>query len=286
MGKAYFESVYEALWSSSADAVILLDLTGCILSANPSALRLLGYEEDDLVGQPVEVLVPEDRRARHLEHRHGFGLNSQSRLMRGATELVTLRRDGTQVPVEISLTPVEGLGVLAIMRDMTPWRELEAQLRELSFRDGLTGLYNRLYLQEEMDRLERGRYRPIGVLVADVDGLKEVNDSQGHAEGDALIVRVGELLARVLRVEDIVARVGGDEFVALVPGADEAAMEMILERIRRERAACWAAGERVSVSVGGASASAGDLLSDTMREADARMYAEKRQRKACADPDH
>jgi diguanylate cyclase (GGDEF)-like protein len=111
-------------------------------------------------------------------------------------------------------------------------RETEERLRFLTVHDSLTGLYNRAYFTEEMARLERGRHYPVSILVADLDGLKEINDSMGHQAGDQLLVQAAEALVKGVRSDDMVARIGGDEFAVLLLGADESIAANILDRIR------------------------------------------------------
>lgn len=109
----------------------------------------------------------------------------------------------------------------------------EEKLRYLSFHDSLTGLYNRLAFDYEMERLQKGRYNSVGILVCDVDGLKWVNDELGHEQGDKLIQTVSIHIAASLRQGDMVARVGGDEFAVLLPDITEDECHSLQDRIRQ-----------------------------------------------------
>jgi diguanylate cyclase (GGDEF)-like protein len=120
---------------------------------------------------------------------------------------------------------------LIILENLSDHKEIEAQLRYISFHDPLTKLFNRAYFEEEMKRLESGRYDPVGVISCDVDGLKVVNDILGHSAGDTLLIAVGSIIRRCFRDSDVVARIGGDEFVVLLPVSNEEIVKCAIERL-------------------------------------------------------
>jgi diguanylate cyclase (GGDEF)-like protein/PAS domain S-box-containing protein len=166
-------------------------------------------------------------------------------------------------------------------------RKSETRLRYLSTHDSLTELYNRSYFEAEFERAVRGRNYPISIIIADVDDLKRVNDTRGHAEGDRLIAAAAALLRETFRVEDMVARIGGDEFAVLLPGVDEEAMRAKIEAVcsARERYNGGFAGREVKISIGGATARTPDEIDLLFHRADAGMYREKASRKGTG-PDH
>ncbi|NTU71429.1 MAG: GGDEF domain-containing protein [Coriobacteriia bacterium] len=157
---------------------------------------------------------------------------------------------------------------------------IEQELRELTIRDELTGLFNRRFFDAELARLEATRAVPVSIIVCDIDGLKTVNDEQGHAAGDQLLIEAATALSTVVRNEDVLARVGGDEFSILLPETDSHDADQAMARIRdhlSERADGGAPA--VSLSMGAATSADGELWKVRLA-ADSRMYAAKAQAKA------
>ncbi|HMN01156.1 MAG TPA: GGDEF domain-containing protein [Geobacter anodireducens] len=160
--------------------------------------------------------------------------------------------------------------------------EKEDRLVHLSNHDSLTGLYNRLFFEAEMQRIDRGRHFPVSMVMVDVDNLKAANDTFGHTAGDTLIVKAAQALRAAFRSEDVVARVGGDEFAVIMEGSDHETALEALERVRETVALLNSDGDspELSLSLGTATATAPLTLDQTWRLADQRMYADKARRKA------
>ncbi|MCL4561050.1 MAG: diguanylate cyclase [Chloroflexi bacterium] len=165
--------------------------------------------------------------------------------------------------------------------DITEQRKAEEKLRFLSTHDILTGLYNRVYFEEEINRLEGSRQYPISLIMADMDWLKETNDLYGHQAGDALLRRAAEILRQACRTEDMVARLGGDEFGIILPQSDHTVAEKAIGRIQKQLIPVQV-GEielPLSLSMGAATAQMGDSLRKVLRQADIAMYRKKRSRR-------
>ena len=160
-------------------------------------------------------------------------------------------------------------------------RNLEALLYA-SFHDQLTGLYNRHYFVNEIKRLEHSREYPIAIISADLDGLKEINDTRGHAEGDKYLNSCAAIFKNTLRGYDLLARVGGDEFALVLNRTDRATGESIMDRIisNVEKHNRTHTALPLSVSMGLAVSENSDQpLEETFKEADRLMYQEKQQRR-------
>ena len=208
--------------------------------------------------------------------------------LRYEREGINYALDGEPLNIQLNWAVLPGAEatferVLVTIQDITARKKAEDYLKYLGTHDVLTGLYNRAYFEEELARLERSRQYPVTVVVLDLNGLKVTNDTRGHAEGDKLIRRAGEVLQASVRAEDVVARIGGDEFAALLPATDLAAGRQAAERIRslielnnkyyRAPVLSMAIGVAVATEVGG-------RLTEALRAADDLMYVEKRRHHA------
>ena len=146
-----------------------------------------------------------------------------------------------------------------------------------SIHDSLSGLFNRAYFDSESARLARGRVMPISVVMADIDNLKACNDTIGHSAGDALIKATARVLIESFRAEDIIARIGGDEFAILLPGVDTEQVETAVERVREAVAKLppLENGFLFSISLGQATSETPEGLDDAIKRADQDMYKNK-----------
>jgi diguanylate cyclase (GGDEF)-like protein/PAS domain S-box-containing protein len=216
--------------SAAPDGVLWIAESGRILMANPAMEALSGYPAEDLVGRNVDIFLPEPLRAKHAQSMRGFFRTRSARAM-GAVELKLCRRDGSLLPVDISLGYWEDENerhAIAYIRDLTERKEFEDTLHHRAMHDQLTGLPNRwLFNLQLKQALAHGKRngRRVAALFLDLDDFKTVNDSFGHAAGDELLVQVSERLRGALRENDTLARLGGDEFAILLSdmsGAEEA----------------------------------------------------------------
>lgn len=167
--------------------------------------------------------------------------------------------------------------VLLSLVDITARKKAEAYLEYLGKHDVLTGLRNRAYYAEEMGRLTRKGPWPVAVIAIDLNGLKTINDEQGHAAGDSLLRRAGEVLAKAVDPSTPAARIGGDEFCVLMPMTDERGAQAVTERIRDllELNNQFYPGEALSLAMGVAVAASGEQIEAAAHRADQAMYAEK-----------
>jgi len=170
--------------------------------------------------------------------------------------------------------------------DITDRKDVEEKLRFMSFHDSLTGLYNRAYFEEELNRLESSRQFPTSIIVCDLDNLKQINDSLGHDVGDQALKAAAAILgSKVFRKEDIVARIGGDEFAIILPNVDLAENPRIYERLEDTIPKFNASDpddglyRPISISSGYAVIHSDESLYEGLKQADADMYVNKQKKK-------
>jgi diguanylate cyclase (GGDEF)-like protein/PAS domain S-box-containing protein len=277
------EARYRALMEQAADAIVLVDVNGTVLEANGQALRLMGKRRDEVVGHPAESL-----HAATIRHAVQRGME---RLVRdgivAADGLRLTRPDGEEVVIDARFSMVDVAGrriAQGIFRDVTERERSARELEALSLEDALTGLRNRrgfLMLAEQEIKTAARLGRRLLLLYADVDGLKPVNDQQGHGAGDQLLKDAAGVLSGCFREMDVVARVGGDEFAVLQIDAgpeSEASSRRRLEQATTTVNAAPGRRYRLSLSLGAASfdPAAPLELDELLRLADERMYADKR----------
>ncbi len=251
---------------AAPDATIIVDGDGLIRYANHRVSELLGYGSGELVGRRVEELVPADVRPTHEDLRLAYMAHPAHREMGSGQELHALRSDGTTIPIEISLGPVEtddGTWIAAALRDVTDrraadlaLREAEQRARHLADHDPLTGVANRRRFESELDRHLGGPHsREGGLLIVDIDHFKQINDTAGHAAGDTMLIDLTLLIVGCLPDGASVSRIGGDEFAVIVSHGGDADIAALAEAIVQSvRSAVCRLGLAVppTVSVGAA----------------------------------
>ena len=167
--------------------------------------------------------------------------------------------------------------VQVALTDITARKKAEAYLEFLGKHDVLTKLDNRSFYLDEINRLERARLSPTTIIVADLNGLKAANDQLGHAVGDEMLRRAGEILGKVVEKPAHAARIGGDEFAILLPAADERAGAALAENIQKmiDLNNQFYSGPPLSFAIGTATSRAGERLEDVVKRADELMYKAK-----------
>ncbi|MEO8753798.1 MAG: GGDEF domain-containing protein [Casimicrobiaceae bacterium] len=207
-------------------------------------------------------------------------------------EVVNYSLAGDAIDVHLQFSVLPGYEatwelVLVSLTDITARKKAEAYLEFLGKHDVLTQMRNRSYFEEDLGRLERVGPFPIAVVMADLNGLKEVNDTLGHVAGDALLRRAGEVLRKAVGEGATAARIGGDEFGILLPGVDERGALLVVDRIESliDLNNQFYHGPRISLALGAAACAQGARVEQAMTLADARMYAAKKEHYAAMPHD-
>jgi diguanylate cyclase (GGDEF)-like protein/PAS domain S-box-containing protein len=269
--REYAENIVETV----REPLVVLNANLKVLTANHSFYDTFMVSPEDTIGNfiydlgdrqwdipklrvLIEEILPHDTVFNGYEVEHDFPGIGRKTIMLNARQIFR-ENIGSHI-------------ILLAMEDITARKEIEATLRHCGTHDILTGLYNRAFFEEELERLAQSRMFPMSIVMADVNDLKPVNDTQGHAAGDHLIRLAASIILEAFRAEDIIARIGGDEFAVLLPATDTAVAEEAVERIM----SCpEIVTGQVSIAFGIATAKSKDQLAEALKLSDERMYRNK-----------
>lgn len=274
------EKNFRSIFEGTSDAALLFR-DYLIADCNRAAAELLGDgTKASVIGRTVLEFSPELQ---------PDGTSSADRLLQvfrecvaeGKTRLAWCHEKpgGGVLSVDVVLTALVMHGetmIHALVRDVTEQKALEQQLEHMSYHDQLTGIYNRRFYEEELQRLDVPRNLPLTVVMGDVNGLKLVNDSFGHAMGDRLLVRAAELIRQGCRHDEIIARIGGDEFMLLLPGTDSEEAGRIAARVRQRASESTLEGLDISISFGWATKqNPEEAIGKVLQRAEDNLYKQK-----------
>lgn len=250
------------------EGIYITTFDGEIIDANPAFLEMIGVDSlQDLKEYHTSDFVKPEVREREM------ALLERDGAVRDV-EFQLTRRDGeTRTVVDsafLSVDPRSGEKFChGILVDITNRKELQTQLMELSIRDPLTGCYNRRHLNTLLRQFGAQPKGEWGCIYLDIDHFKQYNDKNGHADGDAVLVRLARFLMRHVRAEEAVVRVGGDEFLVVLSDAGAEQTEGVAARLRTAAAT----SAPVPFSMGWAARTKGEAFKDTMLRADRRLLA-------------
>jgi len=250
-------------------AMIMVDRAGIIAHANHEAAELFGFTVGTLVGQSIDVLVPNDKRAEHPSNRENYVENPVARRMAGL-DLLAQKKQGEIFPAEIRLNPIDtpdGIVVLCSIVDLTERKksmnvildqakELEAAndlLEHQATTDSLTNVANRRSWNNQLEtilKLSQRYDHPVSILMTDVDHFKKYNDDLGHPAGDRALAATAQTLRDAARGTDFVARYGGEEFAVLLPETDQDQALLTAEKLRKAVEAMSGLDRGITISIG------------------------------------
>lgn len=241
---------------STEFALIVIDAGGLIGFVNKSAERMFGYNRAEMVGQPLDLIIPARLRGAHSAGIARVGGGQPSKLAGKTVEVAALRRDGSEFPVELSFSVwqgPDGVAMGGLLRDVSERRQRDTRLHRLAHHDPLTGLPNRFQFNQRLEEL-LALGEEVAVLLFDLDGFKKVNDSLGHATGDSLLQALAIRLPAMLEANTMLARLESDEFAILLPGVgDMPKAEAIARAVHDAFMAPFSIGEhlvKLGVSIG------------------------------------
>ncbi len=263
----------QAILDNIPNAAWLKDREGRYVAVNAPYSKAIGVEPTDLVGKrDFDIFSPERAEKYEKEIKEVLTTGKRTTFYE-----IQVDSEGKSQYLEKVKTPIftdtgEVIDVIGIIYDVTGTKEMEDSLRHESTHDILTGLYNRAFFDTELERLSHSRRFPLSIVMADINDLKKVNDTQGHSAGDKVIILAARVMLEAFRSEDIVARIGGDEFAVLLPETDCKVAEETVERLLR----CpEVVNGEVCIAFGVAYAEDEDHIAEALKHGDERMYQHK-----------
>jgi diguanylate cyclase (GGDEF)-like protein/PAS domain S-box-containing protein len=280
------EERHRFLTEYSTDMISVASWEGRYLYASPASVPLLGYEQNELIGSTLYDMVHEaDRNAVRRMH-----LLVLEKMGAALTAYRVRRKDGRYIWFESTIREVPRTGrdtpreLIIVSRDITERKLQEERLRDLAILDDLTGLYNRrgfmALANQHLKQAKRAKRRAL-VIFADLNGLKMINDTHGHADGDRALIAAAEIFNRTFRDSDVIARVGGDEFAILAIEADAHHLDNIRTRLQHaldvaNRGHMHPFQLSVSIGVVSYDPDQHNTVEELMALADREMYVHKR----------
>lgn len=276
------EKRYREIVERQGEGIYITDKDAVFIYTNPIADRLFGAGLGELVGRNAREFLSPDQIEIINEQ-----MALRSKKIQSTYELTVTHPDGHLHHLLITATSrldeqQNYIGSIGICRDITQRKAKEEKLRYMSSHDTLTGLFNRSYYEETMHTLEFSHEFPVSIIMLDVDGLKGINDQYGHVEGDHLLEAVADILKKSTRDTDISARIGGDEFIVILPSTNLDALANIISRIESALAEQNNLPDRmyqIQFSIGWYTAFDVDTLRAAVEIADVLMYKQKSEKK-------
>ena len=267
---------------SVGDGIISTDAAGNVKIMNEKAELLTGHRQEAAQGKSLDqVLYLIDSISRERWLNPAEPVYSRQETVAFDGQKLLMSHSGHEIPIDGSISPIldeagSTVGTVVIFRDNTEKKRKQDEILFLSYHDQLTGLYNRRFFEEELKRLDTERNLPMTLVMFDVNGLKLINDAFGHQTADQVLQTVAWALRRECRSDDIIARIGGDEFVLLLPKTEWEMAETISNRIQQSIKNERVQSIQLSVSYGWETKRDGTTdMTEIFKNAENNMYVHK-----------
>lgn len=269
------EAKYRTLLEQANQAIVVAQ-KGIIQYCNPHTVKLSGYDIHEVIGTSLtDFIHPQDA----AMVRENFTRRMEGKAPPAAYECRILRKDGALCWAEISGIIIDWAGEaasLAFISDITDRKMREQEVQYHSYHDHLTDMYNRRYYIEALKQMDQPEQLPFSMILGDVNGLKLTNDAFGHLTGDWLLQTIAAAIKNVCRLDDTAARIGGDEFVLLLPRTSTEEAEQIVRLIQEEISRHQSGPVTVSLSIGWATKNnVAEKNSRIYMQAEDMMYSKK-----------
>ena len=265
------EAKFRAYIEKAPVGIFVTNNEGQYIEVNRTACEMSGYTEEELLNLTIaDFTAPEFLKVgmKSFEKLKGDGYTED--------EILARKKSGEKFWINLVAVVIDSSKFIAFCQDITERKQAEEQIRYLSLHDQLTGLYNRHFLENEMKRLDTGRQLPNSIIMADLNDLKLVNDTFGHEVGDEMLEQTAEILRDSCRLEDIITRWGGDEFVIFLPQTTRENANTICNRINEKCKETYIKDIPLSLALGSATQNSTEKsLAETIIEAEEGMYKQK-----------
>jgi diguanylate cyclase len=264
------------------DAIIATDLKNKVKLLNKAAESITGWTQKEALGKSIYIIYNILNEVTHNKVKTIIAeVITSGQIHQEDNPNVLITKDGKEILIEDTTALIINeknisLGVVIVFRDHTKKWERLNKIESQSFRDELTGLYNRRFYIEELERMDTKRNLPLSLIMGDVNGLKLINDSFGHGAGDELLRIAADAISEGCRTDDIAARLGGDEFIIMLPKTDAADAALVIERIQSYYKTKKVNGLGISISFGtGTKMDESQDINDVFIIAEKNMYKHK-----------
>jgi diguanylate cyclase (GGDEF)-like protein/PAS domain S-box-containing protein/putative nucleotidyltransferase with HDIG domain len=246
------EKLFRTSFESATIGGAMVAKDGTFIEVNDKACEIWGYAREELLQQKfTDITYKEDVTA-------SIDLVTKLKIGQADNSIMEkryLRKDGKVIWGLVSVSAIrneknEFVYFLAYIQDITEMKETANNLIYLSYHDYLTDFYNRRFFEEELEKLDSAKYLPLSIIICDINGLKLINDSFGHVYGDQLLIKAAETIREACRADDIISRIGGDEFAILLPNTDAEETMQIANKIKLLASKVEVSNIELSISYG------------------------------------